>query len=157
MQDHRPPKSWIAVASANHVARGVAEGFAQVNHGKAAALRRMRPGDRVIYYAPVRTYGGTDRLQAFVAQGRIAEGEVYQGHMGEGFTPFRRDVIWDLTGEAPIAPLLQHLSFTTGRTNWGQPFRWGVFEIPELDAELIADAMRRGTSAPAPIRLVSAG
>jgi EVE domain len=144
MQDSQPPKSWIAVASANHVAIGRAEGFAQVNHGKAGPLRRMRPGDRVIYYAPVRTYGGRDRLQAFVAHGRIAPGEVYQGVMGGGFTPWRRDVMWDLAREAPIAPMLAQLSFTAGRQNWGQPFRWGLFEIPEADARLIAEAMGVG-------------
>ena len=137
----RPPKSWIAVAAANHVARGRAEGFAQVNHGKAGPLRRMQPGDRILYYAPVREFGGKDRLQAFVAHGRIAVGEVYQGQMGAGLTPFRRDVIWEDAGEAPIAPLLQELSFTAGRTNWGQPFRWGLFEIPEADALTIIRAM----------------
>jgi EVE domain len=137
----QPSKSWIAVASANHVAIGRAEGFAQVNHGKAGPLRRMRPGDRIIYYAPVRTYGGKDRLQAFVAHGRIARGEVYQGVMGGGFTPFRRDVLWDEAQEAPIAPLLDRLSFTAGRANWGQPFRWGLFEIPKADARIIAEAM----------------
>jgi hypothetical protein len=144
MQDLRPSKSWIAVASADHVAIGRAQGFCQVNHGKSAPLKRARPGDRLIYYAPVRTYGGKDRLQAFVAHGVIAEGEVYQGVMGGGFTPFRRDVIWDDVQEAPIAPLLAVLSFTAGRANWGQPFRWGFFEIPEADARIIAAAMGGG-------------
>ncbi len=141
MQDSQLPKSWIAVASADHVAIGRAEGFAQVNHGKAGPLRRMRTGERIIYYAPVRTYGSKDRLQAFVAHGRIAPGEVYQGVMGAGFTPFRRDVIWDDVQDAPIAPLLPHLSFTAGRVNWGAPFRWGLFEISDADARIIADAM----------------
>lgn len=142
MQDRlRPPKSWIAVASADHVAIGRAEGFMQVNHGKAAPLKRTQPGDRVIYYAPTRVFGGKDRLQAFVAHGTIAEGKIYQGVMGAGFTPFRRDVIWDAAREAPIAPLLPLMSFTAGRVNWGQPFRWGFFEIAEDDARLIAGAM----------------
>ena len=136
-----PSKSWIAVASANHVAIGRVQGFAQVNHGKAGPLRRMRPGDRIIYYAPVRVFGERDRLQAFVAHGWIAPGEVYQGVMGGGFTPWRRDVMWDEAQEAPITPLLSRLSFTAGRTNWGQPFRWGLFEIPEADARIIAGAM----------------
>jgi hypothetical protein len=141
MQDQRPPKSWIAVASANHVAIGRAQGFAQVNHGKSGPLRRTRPGDRVIYYAPTRVFGGKDKLQAFIAHGRIAEGEVYQGVMGDGFTPYRRDVIWDEVREAPIAPLLPVLSFTVGRASWGQPFRWGFFEVPDADARIIAEAM----------------
>ena len=104
----------------------------------------MRPGDRILYYAPVRSFGGKDRLQAFVAHGRIAPGEVYQGVMPGGFTPWRRDVIWDAAREAPIAPLLAVLSFTAGRANWGQPFRWGLFEIPEADAQVIARAMGVG-------------
>ncbi len=143
----RPAKFWIAVASANHVAIGRAQGFCQVNYGKAAPLRRMLPGDRVIYYAPTRTFGGKDRLQAFVAHGTVADREIYQGVMGEGFTPYRRDVIWDDAQEAAIAPLLPLLSFTAGRANWGQPFRWGLFEIPEPDARLIAQAMGLGSSA----------
>ena len=137
----RPPKSWIAVASANHVALGRAQGFCQVNHGKSAPLKRIQPGDAVIYYAPTHTFGGKDRLQAFVAYGRVAAGEIYQGHMGDGFTPFRRDVTWAETATAPIAPLLPHLSFTVGKTNWGALFRYGLFEIPEADREIIARAM----------------
>ena len=41
---------WIGVASADHVARGRADGFMQVCHGKAAPLRRIKPGDGVVYY-----------------------------------------------------------------------------------------------------------
>lgn len=33
-------KSWIAVASAEHVRSGRSQGFMQVCHGKAAPLRR---------------------------------------------------------------------------------------------------------------------
>lgn len=141
MPHTHPVRYWIAVASADHVARGRAEGFCQVCHGKAGPLRRMRPGDVVIYYAPVRRFGGRERLQAFVALGRIAEGEVYAGQMGGGFTPHRRDVIWEPAQEAPIAPLLSRLSFTAGRGNWGMPFRWGLFEISPADAAVIAQAM----------------
>jgi hypothetical protein len=137
----RPAKSWIAVASANHVAIGRAQGFMQVNHGKSAPLKRPLPADRVIYYAPTRVFGGKDRLQTFIAHGRVAVGEVYQGVMGSGFTPFRRDVVWDEAQKAPIAPLLPRLSVTAGGVNWGQPFRWGFFEIPKADADLIAAAM----------------
>jgi len=46
------PQNWIAVASAEHVRRGQSEGFMQVCHGKAAPLRRVRPGNRVVYYSP---------------------------------------------------------------------------------------------------------
>ena len=48
---------WIGVASADHVAFGVAGGFMQLNHGKAAPLRRVSAGDWIIYYAPQQTLG----------------------------------------------------------------------------------------------------
>jgi len=68
---------WIAIASAEHVRRGRAEGFMQVGHGKAAPLKRIAPGDGVIYYSPTITLGGKDRLQAFTAVGVVCAGDPY--------------------------------------------------------------------------------
>nr|WP_315485999.1 EVE domain-containing protein [uncultured Undibacterium sp.] len=45
-------KNWIAVACAEHVAIGRELGFMQVCHGKASPLRRLRAGDKVVYYSP---------------------------------------------------------------------------------------------------------
>ena len=45
-------QNWIAVASAEHVGIGRVQGFMQVCHGKAAPLRRVLPGSRVVYYSP---------------------------------------------------------------------------------------------------------
>ena len=42
----RPPKAWIAVASAGHVAIGRAQGFAQVNHGKSGPCSACVPAMR---------------------------------------------------------------------------------------------------------------
>ena len=42
------PRYWVAVVSANHVAVGVAEGFCQACHGKAAPLKRMKQGDYLL-------------------------------------------------------------------------------------------------------------
>jgi hypothetical protein len=78
---------WVAVASAAHVRRGRAEGFMQVCHGKAAPLRRVWPGDRVVYYSPTITMGGNDSLRAFTALGRVRQGNAYQHDMGGGFVP----------------------------------------------------------------------
>ena len=61
--------------------------------------------------------------------------------MGDGFRPFRRDVSWRGTKEAPIHPLLDHLSFARGQKNWGYQLRFGLFEIPAQDLVLIAKAM----------------
>ncbi|UVK47405.1 EVE domain-containing protein [Mesorhizobium sp. AR07] len=132
---------WIAVASAEHVRRGRQGGFMQVNHGKAAPLRRVKPGDGIVYYSPTTILGEKDGLQAFTAIGTVREGEPYQGDMGGGFTPSRRDVAWAKAEETAIKPLLDRLDFTAGKSNWGYQLRFGLFAISEHDFSLIAGAM----------------
>jgi len=133
-------KYWIAVASADHARKGRA-GFMQVNHGKKAPLQRMSAGDGVAYYSPTESFRGTDRLQAFTLIGRVRDDELYVGHMAEGFTPWRRNVDYATSSEAPIAPLLEKLDFTRGNRNWGYQMRFGLFEISEADFRTIAEAM----------------
>ena len=140
---------WVAVASAEHVRRGRTEGFMQVNHGKAAPLRRVKPGDGIVYYSPSTVLATKDGLQAFTALGTVREGEPYQGDMGAGFTPFRRDVEWAKAREAPIKPLLDRLDFTAGKSNWGYQLRFGLFPISAGDFALIAEAMGVETNADA--------
>ena len=135
------PNSWIAVASAEHVRLGRGQGFMQVSHGKAAPLKRIKPGDRVIYYSPTVVYGEKDGLQSFTAIGTVKEGDPYQVDMGKGFTQYRRDVTWAKAKEAPIQPLLEKLEFTAGKTNWGYKLRFGLFPISAGDFRLIAKAM----------------
>jgi len=135
------PKNWIAVASAEHVRIGRSQGLMQVCHGKAAPLRRIRPGDRVAYYSPTETFKGRDRLQAFTAIGVVKPGTPSQADMGGGFCPFRRGVLWSEAVETPIRPLLDRLSFSRNNKNWGYRLRFGLFQIPQEDIALIADAM----------------
>jgi hypothetical protein len=134
-------KHWVAVASAEHVALGRMQGFMQVGHGKGAPLHRLRRGDHVVYYSPVRVFGTRDAYQSFTAIGTLRDERVYQGEMAGGFKPFRRDVDWMPAQPAPIRPLLGELSFTRGTPNWGQAFRYGLFRIDEADFECIAQAM----------------
>jgi hypothetical protein len=137
-------KSWIAVASAEHVRIGRSGGFMQVCHGKGGPLRRISPGDDVAYYSPTETFGGGDRLQAFTAVGIVQPGIPYQADMGGGFRPFRRDVLWNDTVEVPIRPLLGLLSFTRDNRNWGYQLRLGLFEIEAEDMRLIREATTAG-------------
>jgi hypothetical protein len=137
---------WVGVACAAHVRGGRAGGFMQLGHGKAAPLKRVKPGDRIVYYSPTVTLGGKDRLQSFTAVGNVKDREPYQvdmgdAGMGKGFIPYRRDVTWAKANEAPIAPLLDKLEFTAGKTNWGYKFRFGLFPISKKDFRLIANAM----------------
>lgn len=133
--------NWIAVASADHVLRGQADGYMQVCHGKAAPLRRLKPGDRVVYYSPSQVFGSNIKLQAFTAIGRVKLRDAYQADMGGGFHPYRRDVDWTSSRHASILPLLQTLEFSVGVKNWGYQFRYGMFAISEHDMRVIAMAM----------------
>lgn len=132
---------WIGVASRDHVRVGVEGGFCQLCHGKGAPIRRLSPGDRIVYYSPRTEMGAGEPVQAFTAIGEILEGEPYPSDMGNGFVPARRDVRFLEAREAPIRPLLEDLSFTRGRTSWGYPFRRGVIEIDADDFAVIAAAM----------------
>lgn len=141
----RQPRCWIAVACAEHAQRGrdhAPVGFMQVCHGKGAPLRRLSPGDVVVYYAPSTRMAGKDRLQSFVSRGVVQPGQPYQADMGGGFVPFRRDVRYVAAEPVPIAPLLDALEFVDDRRHWGQKFRYGLFEVPANDMVLIAHAMR---------------
>ena len=133
--------NWVAVASAEHVALGRAQGIMQVGHGKGAPLKRLHAGDRVAYYSPVRIFGKKEVCQAFTAIGTVRDERVYQGDMGGGFHPFRRDVDWLPSQEADIRPLLQALSFTQGKANWGYAFRFGLLKVTEADMDVIIRAM----------------
>jgi hypothetical protein len=135
-------RCWVAVASADHVAICCAQGFMQVVHGKRAPLARLRAGDHVAYYSPLRVFGGKEVCQSFTAIGTVRDERVYQGDMGDDFKPFRGDVHWLAASDAPIRPLLDALSFTQGRANWGYVLRFGWFEVTAADMALIAQAMR---------------
>ena len=136
-------KNWIAVASADHARRGRDErspGFMQVGHGKLGPLRRVAPGDRVVYYSPTLSYGVPDRFQHFVSIGMVQPGEPYPFDMG-GFVPYRRDVVYLPSQEASILPLIDAFEFVENRSRWGYKFRFGLFAVSDHDMTLIARAM----------------
>lgn len=139
--EERERRCWVVVASRDHVRLGVAGGFMQANHGKAAPLRRMHPGDGVVFYSPKLAFGGNEACQRFTAIGEVAAGEVVQVDMGGGFTPFRRAVAFRPGREAPIQPLVERLDFIANKRAWGAPFRFGVVRISTEDFDLIAAAM----------------
>ena len=154
-------KNWLAVASADHVAVGRTAGFMQVCHGKVSPLKRVRPGDRIVYYSPNQHYSashaqrGKDRLQTFTAIGTVKEGKPYRADMGGGFQPFRRDVTWHEAEPVSLALLLQKLALTQEK-NWGYRLRQGLVEISDGDMTTIAEAMFAATAASAePYRLAA--
>lgn len=133
------PNHWIGIVSREHVRRGVEGGFAMLNHGKLPPLKRLKPGDWLIYYSPKTAIDG-EPLKAFTAIGAIAGREPYQTEMAAGTAGWRRDVDWQVANETPIAALTDRLAFTQG--NWGLLARRGLFPIEDGDFTVIRDAMR---------------
>ena len=134
-------RHWVIVASKNHVMNGVRAGIAQANHGKATSLKRMKVGDGVLYYSPKLEFEGSEKLQAFTAIGHVTGETVYPFDMGDGFIPYRRDVKYLECVDVPIQPLVSALTFIENKTSWGYLFRFGFFEIPKPDFDLIASQM----------------
>ena len=132
---------WIGVVSRAHVQRGVRGGFIQLNHGKKAAVQRLKAGDFIAIYSPRTDYPDGEPLQAFTALGRVLTGEVYRVRMTEDFEPYRVDVQFAACREAPIRPLIGALSFIRNRASWGAAFRFGLLRVPEADFDIIRQAM----------------
>lgn len=134
-------KYWVGVASREHVLKGREQGIAQVCHGKKAPLKRMKPGDWIIYYSPTEIFGEKMACRKFTAIGKIKNGEPYQFKMSHDFIPWRSDVNFLSAKEVAIEPLIDKLSFIKNKKHWGFVFRYGMFEIPLHDCQLIATQM----------------
>ena len=132
------PRYWVGVASQDHVACGVAGGFCQLGHGKAAPLKRMSPGDWIVYYSPKMRLDGAELCQQFTAIGEIVWRDVYVFEMALSFAPYRRDVRFLDARAAPIRPLVKRLSFIRDPKRWGYAFRFGHLEMSREDFELSA-------------------
>jgi hypothetical protein len=138
---------WIGSAAREHVHRGIAGGFCQLGHGKHAPVKRLKPGDLIVYYSPRETLDPKSAaVQAFTALGEVANREPYLVQMTAEFQAYRRDVIWSTAREAAVRPLIGNLSFITDPARWGYPFHRGVFKVSRDDFALISSAMGLVTS-----------
>lgn len=134
-------KYWVNTISQDHVMRGVQGSFTQANHGKPTILKRLKTGDWMVFYSPKTSYQDGETLQAFTAIGQVKDEELYQVEMTPDFVPWRRNVAFYDCAETPIKPLIDSLSFIKDKTHWGYKFRFGLFEIPKEDFDLIHNAM----------------
>lgn len=139
-------KYYIICVSLEHAKHGIIWGFIQSNHGKSTNIKRLKTGDGVLiysskhYFTPDNTV--ENKLQSFTALGYVQDEELYQGDMGWGFTPFRRNI--DFIKEihhTPISPLLYDLEFVKDVKKWGFPLMYGFLEISRHDFELIVSKM----------------
>ncbi|MWD26951.1 EVE domain-containing protein [Aquicoccus sp. SCR17] len=132
---------WVGVACRDHVKQAEAGGFIQLGHGREEPLRRPSPGDGLVCYATRSKEEGGHPVSAFVAIGRVGEGEVRQAD-GQDAQPFRRDMTYaENVREAPVRLLLHDLGFVPEGRSWGLVFRRSLFEIARGDFLVIARAM----------------
>ncbi|OZI11787.1 EVE domain-containing protein [Bacillaceae bacterium SAS-127] len=134
-------KFWIGVVSEDHVHVGVKGEFAQLCHGKAAPLKRMKQGDWIIYYSPKTSYPNGKPLKHFTAIGRIKSGEVYQFQMSSQFIPFRIDVDYMECQAVSFDQIKSKLDVYQTTSNIGLLFRRGHFEVSKEDFLTISTEM----------------
>lgn len=135
---------WIGVAAGNHVAAGVAGGFAMFEHGRREAVERILPDDWVAYYSPREGMREGRELRAFTAIGRVGSGSVGLREMGIGQTGWSRRMQWLDSRAADIYPLLDRFSFVADRRHWGMYFRKSLFAVSKHDFAIVAQAMTVG-------------
>jgi predicted RNA-binding protein len=143
----------VSTISRDHVQLSVEGGFTQAGHGKASGLKRLKADDWLIYYSPKTSLRDGEPLQAFTAIGRVLDEELYQVQQAPGFTPWRRNIEFVKSIEAPIRPLIDQLSFIKDKHRWGYMFRVGLLKIPQEDFALISRAMTvKNPSSRRPVR-----
>ena len=129
---------WLGVVSADHVARAVSLGIAQLGHGKRAPLTRLAPGDWLVYYSPKTSMTNGTPLQAFTAVGEVVDAEIWQADEGS-FQPYRRRIRYEEPVRAlPVGELPLDLTSTP---NWGYQLRRGLLALTDSDLAAIRSAM----------------
>ncbi|BEM34568.1 EVE domain-containing protein [Serratia sp. Lou2A] len=134
-------KHWIAVISQAHARIAAESGFLQVCHGKAGPLRKTRSGDEVFIYCPRSEMGGGDVLKTVEFHCVFQNDDVYQVEQFPGFTPHRKDVVFNRHFQPVVLKEVAGLEFTAD-SHWGMLARRGFFEIGPHDAALLRKAMQ---------------
>lgn len=137
-------KFWICVVSKEHALKGIEGEFIQACHGKSTPLKRMQMGDYVTFYCPKITFLGKEKYQHFLGIGQVLNNQVYQYAMTDDFKPYRMNIKYLKNSsmmKAPISELINNLTFIKDKTHWGYMFRFGHFEIPKIDFDIIINAM----------------
>lgn len=145
---------WIGLAERDSVHAAVTNGVCLFSGGKASPVRKLEPGDGVLYYSPRESMDGA-ALECFTAVGKVTDDTPWTQNWTQLCTggPFltRRsgaDKTWvrkcayDAVGEVSVRPLLNLLSFVAQPRHWGKTFRRGQLEICADDFARIADRLR---------------
>ncbi|GAB2594539.1 hypothetical protein Aab01nite_83060 [Paractinoplanes abujensis] len=133
-----PERCWVSTVSLDHVEVAAAGGFTQADHGANTRLRRLRPGDHIVFYSPRTTMIGGDPVRRFTALAVVTGAEPYQAPSEH----WRLACTFEPVTPIEVKPLAGALSFISDPAHWGLPFRRGLFTIPADDFAVIAERMR---------------
>jgi hypothetical protein len=133
--------TWLAVVSADHVARATSLGIVQLGHGKRTPIARMHPGDWLVFYSPRTSLTDGTPLKSFTAIGEVVDDEIWQADDGD-FRPYRRRIRYLPVG-APVSVVGLDLDLTSA-PNWGYALRLGLVPLSERDLATIRAALASG-------------
>ncbi|RVU02638.1 EVE domain-containing protein [Mucilaginibacter limnophilus] len=137
---------WVIAVSKNYLQNGIKGGYMQANDGKDAILEKLEKGDWLIFFSPKEVNGSNTALQAFTGIGQVEDDDIYQSEPGNK-RPYRRKVTFYKCEDVPAESIVDRLSFVQDKKGWEKVFRFGFFEIPEVDFETIKRAMLKGEQA----------
>ncbi|MEM1079122.1 MAG: EVE domain-containing protein [Pseudomonadota bacterium] len=147
---------WIGLAERDSVHAAVANGVCVFSGGKVSPVRKLEPGDGILYYSPHESAGGA-ALECFTAVGEVVDdtpwtqnwtqicaGGPYwtQGAARDSGLTWVRRCDYDAVGEVSVRPLLSALRFVAQPRHWGRTFHRGQMEIGAEDFFRIADRLR---------------
>ncbi|RYY34432.1 MAG: EVE domain-containing protein [Sphingobacteriaceae bacterium] len=137
---------WIIAVSKDFLQHGIKGGYMQANDGKDTILGKLEKGDWLIFYSPKEVNGSDKALQAFTGIGQVADDEIYQSEPGDR-KPYKRNVTFYKCEDVSAESIINQLNFIENKQGWEKVFRFGFFEIPKADFEIIKNAMLKGKQA----------
>lgn len=136
MTSSKVPRYWIAVASRDHVKKGLEFGFGQACHGKCGPLSKTKPGDWIVYYSPkLKISDKVSTCKKFTAIGIVKSSEPYKVEMSKDHHPFRIDV--DFKSD------FQEVNWDAvkDKITFAPKLRFGFGEMTQQDFELLQELM----------------
>ena len=142
MSDH-----YLGIAERIHADACVTAGVCVLGLSGPSGVKKLNPGDGVIYYSP-KTAPDGEVLRAFTAIGEVTGETPYERSFEGASQPlWVRDVAWRREArEVSIYDLLEQLSWIRNPKNWGFYMRGSHRAIPAEDYARIAGAMLGGAA-----------
>lgn len=105
-----------------------------------APAKRLHKGDYLIYYSPKTAMNGVE-YKKFTTLGHVIDDGSYQVDMGNGFSPYRRDIQYFDVPHIDVQPIVHLLPCVKNKVSWGLAFRYGLLHIDTESFTVIARRM----------------